>query len=105
MLNEAGFTSLAVWSSVEELEHEVGERQPDAIVYEVGIPFAEHWRSLQDVCARPAFRAVPVVIATAAPPETYRRAGVSTALDTFRRPNDVATVRAAVRAAIDALPH
>jgi DNA-binding response OmpR family regulator len=104
VLDEAGFASSAVWSSPDDLESEVRRCPPAAIVFDVGIPFAEHWRGLQQVRSRVALRGVPVVIATAAPPEVYRSVGVVHAFDTFRRPNDVATVRATVCAAIDAAP-
>lgn len=102
MLSDAGFRSSAVWSTAEDLEVEVRRTCADAIVYEVGVPFAEHWRQLQETRTGAALRGVPIVIATSAPREQYHRVGVSFALKSFRRSGDSAEVRATMEAAIAA---
>jgi DNA-binding response OmpR family regulator len=102
VLDEAGFTASAAWGSPDELEMLVQRTNPDAVVYEVGFPFVEHWHQLQDLRSRPLLRSIPVVVVSGEPQELYRRVGASAAFEIFTYPNDRGEVRAAVCRAVDA---
>ena len=99
IVESAGFASQSA-SSTDELEALVSTVMPDAIVYEVGFPFSDNWRELVSLQSRPAFRGVPVVITTPDAPELYRRVGVS-ALELFRRPDDLNELKQMVLGAIE----
>lgn len=72
---------------------------PDAIIYEVAFPFATSWRQLLELRREPALAYLPVVVTTPDARELHRRVGV-TALELFRRPDDLSEVREAVLSAI-----
>jgi DNA-binding response OmpR family regulator len=99
VLEGAGFRAWAVWAP-EELEAAVGRVRPEGIVYEIGFPFAEHWRELQALRQRALLKTLPFIIATGEPQELYRRIGVAADLEIFVRPKDSEQVRATVRGAI-----
>lgn len=99
IVESAGFASRAA-SSTDELETLMANELPDAIVYEIGFPFTDNWRQLVALQNRPAFRGVPFVITTPDAPELYRRVGVS-ALELFRRPDDLNELKQMVLGAIE----
>ena len=70
-----------------------------ALIYEVGIPFAEKWESFVAAFSRPAFAGIPIVIATPASAEQCRRAGAATTLEILPRPTRDQVV-AAIRDAL-----
>lgn len=99
IVEDAGFVATAIWSSIEDLEKAVAQQRPFALVYEVGIPFAEKWESFVAAFSRPAFAGIPIVIATPASGEQCRRAGAAATLEILPRPTrDVVTE--AIRAAV-----
>jgi DNA-binding response OmpR family regulator len=100
ILEKAGFSASACWATPDHLEAAVLQTPPDAVVCEVGFPFAQQWRALTDARRRPALRNVPFVIVTGEPEELFRRVGVRAALSIFSRPDNSADVRAAVEAAV-----
>jgi hypothetical protein len=97
-LETAGFHAAAVWSTIEDLEIAISRLRPAAVVYEVGFPFDEHWKEFVSLKDRRSFNSTPMVVATAVPPETYRRVGATAVLEIFTRPSGRA-VRDAVRSA------
>jgi CheY-like chemotaxis protein len=101
VLDCAGFTTIAASSSPQELEAAVERVHPDAIVYDVSFPFMENWDQLQELRSR-AIADIPVVITTSEARELYRRVGVSSAIEIFRRPDDVTEIRDAITGAIRA---
>jgi DNA-binding NarL/FixJ family response regulator len=100
VLDCAGFTTIAASSSPQDLEAAVERMHPDAIVYDVSFPFAENWDQLQEL--RATLGNIPVVITTSEARELYRRVGVSSAIEIFRRPDDVTEIREAITGAIRA---
>jgi CheY-like chemotaxis protein len=101
ILEEAGYDAIACWSTVDDLERAVADRDPAAVVYEVGLPFASQLNLFHDARQRPSLANRSFVIATAAPQALCHRCGVTGALDIFTRPtaHDVA---AALRSAVAA---
>ena len=102
-LEEAGYTAVACWSTLDDLERTVSDQCPAAIVYEVGFPIVEEWATFSEARRRPTLAHVPFVIATPAPPDQYRRCGISSALEVFTRPSRY-DVEAALRRAVDPKP-
>lgn len=102
VLDCAGFTTIAASSSAQDLEAAVERMHPDAIVYDVSFPFTENWRQLQELRGRTAIGNIPVVITTSEARELFRRVGVSSAIEIFRRPDDVTEIREAITGAIRA---
>ena len=86
IVEDAGFVATAIWSSIEDLENAVAQVRPSALVYEVGIPFAEKWESFLAAIRRPAIAGIPIVIATPASAEQCRRAGAAATLEILPRP-------------------
>jgi DNA-binding response OmpR family regulator len=86
ILEEAGYNTIACWSTVDDLERIVDENDPGAVVYEVGLPFASELNRFQDICRRPALAHKPFVIATPAPQALCHRFGLTGTLDIFTRP-------------------
>jgi len=103
ILNEAGYAAIACWSTLDELERAVSTHCPAAIVYEVGFPLADEWERFGEARRRPNLAHVPLVIATPAAPDQYRRFGISEPLAVFTRPSK-GDVEAALRAAFDPGP-
>ena len=102
VLDCAGFTVIAASSGPDELGAVVQQTRPDAIVYDVSLPFTENWNQLRQLRNRAARRNILVVVTTSEARELYRRVGVSTAIEMFKRPDDVTELRQAVRGAIEA---
>ncbi|HKR08223.1 MAG TPA: hypothetical protein VJS39_03460 [Gemmatimonadaceae bacterium] len=102
-LEEAGYAAVACWSTLDDLESAVSAQSPAAVVYEVGFPLAEEWKRFGEARRRPTLAHVPLVIATPATPDQYRRFGISDALEVFTRPSRRA-VEAALRGAVDLRP-
>ena len=102
-LAEAGYATIACWSTLDDLEDAVSTHCPAAVIYELGFPLADEWQRFDEARHRPALVHVPLVIATPASRDQYRRLGISNALEVFTRPSrqDVET---ALRAAVDARP-
>jgi CheY-like chemotaxis protein len=86
ILENAGYDAIACWSTVDDLERMVEEKNPAAIVYEVGLPFASELNRFHDIRRRPALADHPFVIATPASPDLCRRCGVTRALYILTRP-------------------
>src|SRR5258708_1806231 len=76
IVDAAGFTANATASTIEELEALVKSLSPDAIVYEIGFPFASNWQQLLQARQRPALEKTAFVITTGDARELYRRVGV-----------------------------
>jgi DNA-binding response OmpR family regulator len=102
VLDCAGFATIAASSSPGDLEAAVERMHPDAIVYDVSFPFTESWRQLQELRGRSTIGNIPVVITTSEARELFRQVGVSSAIEIFRRPDDVSEIRDAVTGAIRA---
>jgi hypothetical protein len=102
-LNEAGYAAIACWSTLDDLEGAVSTHCPAAIVYEVGFPLADEWEGFIEARRRPNLAHVPLVIATPAAPDQYRRFGISKPLAVFTRPSKC-DVEAALGAAFDPGP-
>lgn len=100
IVDQAGFASRAT-STTDELHDVAATVVPDAIIYEIGFPFTDNWRQLSELRSRAALQRVPFVITTSDGPELYRRTGVS-ALELFRKPDDLAAFRDLVLNAIHA---
>lgn len=100
VLDCAGFVTIVASSSPEDLEAAVERIRPDAIVYDVSFPFIENWRQLQELQGRPSIGTIPVVITTSEARELFRQVGVSSAIEIFRRPDDVSEIRDAIIGAI-----
>lgn len=98
IVDQAGFASRAV-SSIDELHDAAASVTPDAIIYEIGFPFADNWRQLSELRTGAALQAVPFVITTPDARELQRRLGVS-AIELFRKPDDLSEIREAVLTAI-----
>ncbi len=101
ILEDAGYDTIACWSTVDDLERVVDESDPAAVVYEVGLPFASELNRFHDVRRRPALAHIPFVIATPAPPDLCQRCGITGALDIFTRPT-TRDVEAALHTAVGA---
>jgi CheY-like chemotaxis protein len=100
IVDAAGFTAHATASTMEDLETLVKTASPDAIVYEIGFPFADNWLQLEQARKRPLLQNVPIVITTGDARELYRRVGVPAAIELFRRPDDLSELRGAILGAI-----
>ena len=98
----AGLTAIATWSNPEDLEALVQRVRPDALVYDISYPFMENWQQLQQLRNRGAMRDIPIVITTSEAGELFRRVGVSSAIELFARPDNLAAVQSALRRAIEA---
>ncbi len=101
ILAEAGYTAIASWSTIDDLERAVSDHCPAAVVYEVGFPLAAEWERFCEARRRPTLAHVPLVLATPAHPDLYLRVGISQALDVFTRPTKH-QVEAALEAAFNA---
>jgi DNA-binding response OmpR family regulator len=100
---QAGYVAIACWSTLDDLERAVGAHCPAAIVYEVGFPLADEWERFGEARTRSNLAHVPMIIATAAPPDQYRLFGISNPLEIFTRPSK-REIEAALRAAFDPRP-
>jgi hypothetical protein len=100
IVDAAGFTSNATASTVEELETLVKSVSPDAVVYEIGFPFAANWHQLVEARQRPCLQNMAFVITTGDARELYRRVGVPAAIELFRKPDDFTELRGAILGAI-----
>jgi DNA-binding response OmpR family regulator len=99
IVESAGFAAQAA-STRDELEQLAAVVVPDAIVYEIGFPFSENWHELGQLRNHSAFSGVPFVVTTPDAPELYRRVGVS-AMELFRRPDDLSELKQLVIGAIE----
>lgn len=97
----AGFDSQAV-SSAEDLKTVATRVRPDVVLYEIGFPFTEQWQQLTRLRHEAALQDLPFVITTPDAAETLRRIGVH-ALELFRKPDDLSTIRHAVLSAAGAV--
>lgn len=102
-LEDAGYSAIACWSTLEDLERVVSDTQPAAIVYEVAFPLATEWERCCEARRRPTLVHIPLVIATPAPPDLYRHVGMPDALDVFTRPSKH-EVEVALRSAVELRP-
>lgn len=100
VLDCAGFTVFATSSELTALERIVEQTRPDAVVCDIGFPFLENWKALQQACRRPALQHIPVVFTTSEARELTRQVGQTGAIELFRRPDDFSELRAAVESAI-----
>jgi CheY-like chemotaxis protein len=100
VLDCAGFTVVAASSELTALEQIVEQTRPDAVVCDIGFPFLDNWKALQQACGRPALRRTPVVVTTSEVRELSRQVGETGAIELFRRPDDFSDLRAAVQSAI-----
>src|SRR5256885_12302667 len=103
ILEKAGFDALAIVSGRSvALEALVEMVKPDAVMYDIGFPFAPHFDELEQLRrnGRPLGR-VAVVITTSDARQLKRRVGVDDALEIFRRPDDLSEIRSAVIGAIE----
>lgn len=100
IVDAAGFRAFATASTVEELETLVKRVSPDAIVYEIGFPFADNWHQLVEARRRPWLEKIAIVITTGDARELYRRVGVLAAIELFRKPDDFSELRGAILGAI-----
>lgn len=100
VLDCAGFQTMAATSSHEDLEALLGRVHPDAVVYDVSYPYLENWRRLEELRSRDSLRNVPVVVTTSEAGELRRRVGISSAVELFARPKNLADFQQAVRNAI-----
>ena len=103
ILDCAGFTTTATFSTPDDFEAVVARVRPGAIVYDVSFPFTANWQKLQQLRSHPALRNIPVVVATSEARELFRAVGCSMAIDIFARPDDVVALREELRRAIDAV--
>jgi len=101
ILEEAGYTAIASWSTLDDLERAVSDHRAAAVVYEVGFPLDAEWERLCEARRRPPLADLPLVLATPAHPDLYQRVGISQALDVFTRPTKH-QVEAALEAAFNA---
>ena len=101
VLDCAGFQTMAASSSPDDLEALLLSVRPDAIVYDVSFPYAENWRNLEELRNRDTLRDTPIVVTTSEANELRRRVGVSTAIELFARPADLAAFQRAVLSAIE----
>jgi CheY-like chemotaxis protein len=100
VLDCCGLTAIAI-SAGPEIEAVAERVHPDAIVYDLSFPFVENWQRFQELRDRPALQDVPFVITTSEVAELQRRVGVTTAIELFSRPKDLAKFQAAVCQAIE----
>jgi CheY-like chemotaxis protein len=100
VLDCAGFTVVAALSELTALEHVVEETRPDAVVCDIGFPFAENWKALQDARRRPGLHSTAMVVTTPELKELRRQVGETGAIELFRKPDDFSELRAAIQAAI-----
>jgi hypothetical protein len=102
-LENAGYAAIACWSTLDDLERAVAVHCPAAVLYELGFPLADEWERFGEARGRPTLAHVPLVIATSALPDQYRRFGISEPLAVFTRPSKP-DVEAALRAAFEPRP-
>ena len=84
-----------------DLERAVGAHNPAAIVYEIAFPLGAELQRFREVRLRRTLARIPIVIATPAPADLYRRCGIDRALEVFTRPSR-SEVEVALQAAIKA---
>jgi len=102
ILDCTGFRATAV-SALDELEDVVHRIQPEAVVYDISFPFIANWQKLQQLRGRSPLQRVPIVVTTSEARELFRSVGFAGAIEIFARPDDVTTLREALRRAIDAV--
>jgi CheY-like chemotaxis protein len=101
VLDCCGLTAIAISAGPDEIEAVAERVHPDAIVYDLSFPFVENWQRFQQLRDRPALQDVPFVITTSEVAELQRRVGVTSAIELFTRPKDLAKFQAAVHQAIE----
>lgn len=101
ILEDAGYEAIACFTTVEDLERAVSAHNPAAIVYEIAFPLVDELRRFREVRLRRTLARIPIVIATPAPADLYRRWDIDRALEMFTRPSR-SEVDVALHAAIEA---
>jgi len=101
VLDSAGFVVAEASFRPDDLEAAIQRARPDVIVYDVSYPYRESWRQCQQLLRQAAASEIPVVITTNEQREFRRSAGVSAAVELFKRPDDVMELREAVRRAVE----
>jgi DNA-binding response OmpR family regulator len=102
VLDSAGFAVSDASFRLDDFEVAIQRNRPDVIVYDVSYPFRENWQQCQQLLRQAGAADIPVVITTSEQRELRRTVGVSAHVELFRRPDDVAELREAVRRAIEA---
>ena len=100
VLDSAGFMVSDASFRPDDLEAAIHRERPDVIVYDVSYPFRENWQQCQQLLKQAGASDIPVVITTSEGQELRRTVGVASAIELFRRPDDVTELRQAVRKAI-----
>jgi DNA-binding response OmpR family regulator len=102
ILQDAGFDAFALNDACDsDVVRMVQEIQADAILYDIGFPFARNWEALNRLRSHGALSGVPVVVTTPDARALSRQVGFKGAIELFRRPADLAAFRDAVLAAIE----